>query len=96
MNEKQMKLLRIAVMVLAVAAALSLAVFGAYRIWEKPPELSAAALQNLNEAANSPAPPTGTPRPKTEAKPSQSPEPTPTMEPLPEGEAIETSRQDGV
>ena len=29
MNEKQMKLLRIAVMVLAVAAALSLAVFGA-------------------------------------------------------------------
>ena len=96
MNEKQMKLLRIAVMVLAVAAALSLAAFGAYRIWEKPPELSAAALQNLNEAANSPAPPTGTPRPKTEAKPSQSPEPTPTMEPLPEGAAIETSRQAGV
>ena len=96
MNEKQMKLLRIAVMVLAAAAALSLAAFGAYRIWEKPPELSAAALQNLNETANSPAPPTGTPRPKTEAKPSQSPEPTPTMEPLPEGEAIETSRQDGV
>ena len=45
MNEKQMKLLRIAVMVLAVAAALSLAVFGAYRIWEKPPELSAAARE---------------------------------------------------
>ena len=94
MNEKQKKLLRIAVIVLAAAAALSLAAFGAYRIWEKPPELSAAALQNLNEAAETPAPPTESPR--AAVKPSQTPAPTPTMEPLPEGEAIETSRQDGI
>lgn len=94
MNEKQKKLLRIVVIVLAAAAALSLAAFGAYRIWEKPPELSAAALQNLNEAAETPAPPTESPR--AAVKPSQTPAPTPTMEPLPEGEAIETSRQDGI
>ena len=94
MNEEHKKLLRIVLMVLAAATAFSLAAFGAYRIWEKPPELAAAALQNMAQPAESPAQPTEAPR--ATQKPSQTPAPTPTVEPLPDGEAIETSRQDGV
>lgn len=96
MNEQQKRILRWALIGLVIAAALLLAGLAAYHIWEKPPELAAAVLKNQGEASPSPSPAAVTSRPRATEKPTQTPAPTPTEEPLPEGEAIETSRQDGV
>ena len=92
MNEMQKKLLRIGDRPGSTGKPVAGGLGGLSDLG-KAPELAPPGCRTCTQAGRQP---TARTRAPGAGKPSQTPAPTPTMEPLPEGEAIETSRQDGI